>query len=193
MMNKGKNICLILMVMFFSMCLLFANSTFAARQKSSVLTIFENKAGTTYDDALDKVVNDELQDRLEGLYIELDSEPYRHILKRVYKAEELSEREMISKVNDSGADYCIYLELKPVYLKDQDHFYYYHNSAVTTVFLWILDLKNKSTIYKDYVTLGYRDTADGIFYSVGNKSVAKKALANTMFKVGEIIAVRLPL
>lgn len=194
MFNKYRNLLLGIFVVLFSALLFLANTTFAARQKSSVLNVYENKAATTYDADLDKIVNSELQRRLEGLYVELDSDYYRHILKRVYKAETLSEREMINLVKDSGADYFIYLELKPLVLKDYDHVLYYHKAAASTVFMWIIDLNNKHTLYKDYITLGYRDvTGGGLFYSIGNKSVSKKALTATMYKVGEYITVKMPL
>ncbi len=194
MFNKYRNLLLGTFIVLFSLFLLLPSTTFAARQKHSVLTVYENKASTTYDADLDKIVNQELQRRLEGLYIELDSSYYRHILKRVYKAETLPEREMINLVKGSGADYFIYLELKPLALKDYDHVLYYHMAAASTVFMWIIDLNNNETLYKDYITLGYRDvTGGGLFYSIGNKSVSKKALTATMYKAGEYITVKMPL
>lgn len=194
MFNKYRSLLLYTFVVLFGVFLLLPNTTFAERQKSSVLAVYENKAATTYDADLDKIVNNELQRRLEGLYIELDSDYYRHILKRIYKAETLPEKEMINLVKGSGADYFIYLELKPLLLKDYDHVLYYHKAAASTVFVWIIDLNNSKTLYKDYITLGYRDvTGGGLFYSIGNKSVSKKVLTATMYKVGEYITVKMPL
>ena len=194
MFKKYRNLLLGIFVTLFSVLIFLPNTTFAERQKSSVLTVYENKAATTYDADLDKIVDGELQRRLEGLYVELDSDYYRHILKRVYQAETLPEREMINLVKGSGADYFIYLELKPLLLKDYDHVLYYHKAAAPTVFVWIIDLNNNETLYKDYITVGYRDvTGGGLFYSIGNKSVSKKALTATMYKVGEYITVKMPL
>ena len=194
MFKEYRNLLLGIFVTLFSVLVFLPNTTFAERQKSSVLTVYENKAATTYDADLDKIVNGELQRRLEGLYVELESDYYRHILKRVYQAETLPEREMINLVKGSGADYFIYLELKPLLLKDYDHVLYYHKAAAPTVFVWIIDLNNNETLYKDYITVGYRDvTGGGLFYSIGNKSVSKKALTATMYKVGEYITVKMPL
>ncbi len=54
----------------------------SARKKSAVISIYNNLSDSTYDKDLDKVVQKELQKRLEGLYIELDNQPYASLIKK---------------------------------------------------------------------------------------------------------------
>ena len=59
---------------------------------------------------LDKIVYAEFQKRLEGLYIELDGEPYKHLFKKT-NMEDVADFDVINTIKESGTDYFIYLEL----------------------------------------------------------------------------------
>lgn len=71
------------------------------RNKSSVLTVYVNNSGTTYNKELDKIVNAELKKRLEGLYIELDNEAYTNIF-RERSVIEAEKYEIIPLADKSG-------------------------------------------------------------------------------------------
>ena len=60
-----------------------------------------------------------------------------------------------------------------------------------TVLLWIINLNSSETLFKDHFSLKEKDETDAWF--IGNKSVAKKSVTTTMYKVGEIISAKLPL
>jgi hypothetical protein len=175
----------------FSFCLILTNTAFAAeRQKHAVLTVYKNNSGTTYNNELDKIVHAELQKRLEGLYIELDGDPYKHLFKKK-NMEDVADFDVIDAIKDAGTDYFIYLELYPFQQNENYNLIYYRKSMVATVLLRIMDINNKKTIYQGRFSLKSKDESDAWF--IGNKSVAKKALTSAMYKVGEIISAKLPL
>lgn len=190
-MNKPVSLLFVIWILFCGLCFAPGNSAFASsRSKSAVLVVYSNHSGTTYNNELDKIVNAELQKRLEGLYIELDGEPYRSFFDNKDLAV-ISSKDVAARVKDSGTDYFIYLELRP-FEKDSLYNGIYHWKTMTaTVLLWIIRMDNAETLYKDSFSLKGKDQTDSWF--IGNKSVAKKALKSTMFKVGEIISAKLPL
>ena len=161
-----------------------------ARQKSAVLAVYINNSGTTYNDVLDKIVETELQKRLEGLYIELDGNLYKPQFAKI-DVEAASVKQIIDVVHDSGADYLVYIELYPFNKAENYNLIYHRKSMTSNVFLWLIDIKNRQTLYKDHFSLKSKDETDA--WLIGNKSVAKKALTATMFKVGEIISAKLPI
>ncbi len=174
-----------------SLCLFLINPVFAAnRQKSAVLTVYNNNSGTTYNEELDKIVHAELQKRLEGLYIELDGEPFKALFKKT-NVEETADPEIINKVREAGADYFIYLELFPFQESENYNLVYHRKSMTATVLIRIVDMNEKKTLHQERFSLKGKDSTDAWF--IGDKSVAKKALQSTMFKAGEIISVKLPL
>lgn len=53
-----------------------AEAAKSLRQKSSVLLVFNNIAGTRYDEKLTQIALEKLQKKIEGIYLEIDAEPY---------------------------------------------------------------------------------------------------------------------
>ena len=161
-----------------------------SRRKTPILVIYKNFAHTGYDKELDAIVNAELQKRLEGLYLELDSSSY---------ASQLGENSLtddnlydISTVFDgSGAKYLVYVELLPLGHSTNYNLAYVRKTLYGSVFLWLVDLEKQSTIYRNSIM--YKDKDATMDWWIGNKSVAKEALKKGMYKVGETISVQLPL
>lgn len=154
------------------------------------MTVYINNSGTTYNKELDKIVNEELKKRLEGLYVELDNEEYIEIFKNksIIQSEK---REVIPLVDGSGARYFIYMELLP-FVEKSDYNFVYHNKAMTSsVFIWIIDLKTNQDILRNTFSLKEKDSTGDWF--IGDKSVALKSLRSMMFKIGEHISAKLPL
>ena len=54
-----------------------AEAAKSLRQKSSVLLVFNNIAGTRYDEKLTQIALEKLQKKIEGIYLEkIDAKPY---------------------------------------------------------------------------------------------------------------------
>lgn len=162
----------------------------ATRRKSAVISIYNNLSGSTYDKDLDKVVQKELQKRLEGLYIELDNEPYASQVKR----KSLSNKDLsdvLSLLQGSHANYFVYIELLPFEKHGINYVAHFDKNMTASVFLWLVDLNQNKSIYRDYFSLVGKDSSPDWY--IGNKSVALKALDGIMFKAGEIISAKLPL
>lgn len=187
-----KQLCYFMLLLSL-LCGLSLSSTCNAQQirtKNTVLTVYINNSGTTYNKELDKIVNEELKKRLEGLYVELDNEEYIEAFKNksIIQSEK---REVIPLVDGSGARYFIYMELLP-FVEKSDYNFVYHNKAMTSsVFIWIIDLKTNQDILRNTFSLKEKDSTGDWF--IGDKSVALKSLRSMMFKIGEHISAKLPL
>ncbi len=189
MLKKIFNFLAVVLTVIFLLPLASCNAQ-QLRHKSSVLTVYVNNSGTTYNKELDKIVNAELKKRLEGLYIELDNEAYTDVF-REHPVIEAEKYEIIPLADKSGADYFIYIELLP-FIEKSDYNFVYHNKAMTSsVFVWIIDLKTNREIIREVFSLKEKDSTDAWF--IGDKSVAIKSLKSTMFKVGEHVSAKLPL
>lgn len=162
----------------------------SARKKSAVISIYNNLSDSTYDKDLDKVVQKELQKRLEGLYIELDNQPYASLIKK----ESLSNKDLsdvLTLLQGPQANYFVYLELLPFKKHGINYVAHFDKNMTASVFLWLVDLNQSKTIYRDHFSLVGKDSSPDWY--IGNKSVALKALDGIMFKAGEIISAKLPL
>lgn len=160
------------------------------RKKSAVITIYNNLSGTTYNKDLDKIVQKELQRRIEGLYIELDNEPYT----TKFRGKSFSNADLfdvVSAVQDSGADYLVYVELLPFDKHGTNYVAHFDKTMTASVFLWLIDVKQGKEYYRGSFSMASKDSSADWY--VGNKSVALKALDGIMFKVGELISAKLPL
>lgn len=90
-----------------------AEAAKSLRQKSSVLLVFNNIAGTRYDEKLTQIALEKLQKKIEGIYLEIDAEPYGENFKEK-SFEKASFAELTAQVDGCGADYFVYTELQPI-------------------------------------------------------------------------------
>ncbi len=169
----------------------FANASASnTRQKSQVLLIINNIANSKHDKALNQLMHEKLQAKLDVIYRQEDSTPY---LKN-FVGQEISVLpidELLQKVSDSKSDYLVYAELKKID-KDTNFNLIYHGKEVNITFcIRIIDIKNKQELYSSEYSLGAKDSTD--YFFVGSSSVAKKALEKVLFRAGEAISTYLPL
>lgn len=73
--DKGLVLSFLMIFVFFTAAC-EAEAAKSLRQKSSVLLVFNNIAGTRYDEKLTQIALEKLQKKIEGIYLEVDSEPY---------------------------------------------------------------------------------------------------------------------
>jgi len=147
-----------------------AEAAKSLRQKSSVLLVFNNIAGT--------------------LYLEIDAEPYGENFKEK-SFEKASFAELTAQVDGCGADYFVYTELQPITKETHFNFIYFDKNVETGLVLRIVDLKNDKELYNKKYLIKAEDSTD--YFFIGSGSVAQKALDAILFRAGEAISVKLPL
>ena len=148
-----------------------AEAAKSLRQKSSVLLVFNNIAGTRYDEKLTQIALEKLQKKIEGIYLEIDAEPYGENFKEK-SFEKASFAELTAQVDGCGADYFV-------------------KNVETGLVLRIVDLKNDKELYNKKYLIKAEDSTD--YFFIGSGSVAQKALDAILFRAGEAISVKLPL
>ena len=167
-----------LMIFVFFTAACEAKAAKSLRQKSSVLLVFNNIAGTRYDEKLTQIALEKLQKKIEGIYLEIDAEPYGENFKEK-SFEKASFAELTAQVDGCGADYFVYTELQPI------------TKETTGLVLRIVDLKNDKELYNKKYLIKAEDSTD--YFFIGSGSVAQKALDAILFRAGEAISVKLPL
>ena len=167
-----------------------AEAAKSLRQKSSVLLVFNNIAGTRYDEKLTQIALEKLQKKIEGIYLEIDAEPSGENFKEK-SFEKASFAELTAQVDGCGADYFVYTELQPITKETHFNFIYFDKNVETGLVLRIVDLKNDKELYNKKYVMKAEDSTD--YFFIGSGSVAQKALDAILFRAGEAISVKLPL
>lgn len=167
-----------------------AEAAKSLRQKSSVLLVFNNIAGTRYDEKLTQIALEKLQKKIEGIYLEIDAELYGENFKEK-SFEKASFAELTAQVDGCGADYFVYTELQPITKETHFNFIYFDKNVETGLVLRIVDLKNDKELYNKKYLMKAEDSTD--YFFIGSGSVAQKALDAILFRAGEAISVKLPL
>lgn len=167
-----------------------AEAAKSLRQKSSVLLVFNNIAGTRYDEKLTQIALEKLQKKIEGIYLEIDVEPYGENFKEK-SFEKASFAELTAQVDGCGADYFVYTELQPITKETHFNFIYFDKNVETGLVLRIVDLKNDKELYNKKYLIKAEDSTD--YFFIGSGSVSQKALDAILFRAGEAISVKLPL
>ena len=167
-----------------------AEAAKSLRQKSSVLLVFNNIAGTRYDEKLTQIALEKLQKKIEGIYLEIDAEPNGENFKEK-SFEKASFAELTAQVDGCGADYFVYTELQPITKETHFNFVYFDKNVETGLVLRIVDLKNDKELYNKKYLIKAEDSTD--YFFIGSGSVAQKALDAILFRAGEAISVKLPL
>lgn len=97
-----------LMIFVFFTAACEAKAAKSLRQKSSVLLVFNNIAGTRYDEKLTQIALEKLQKKIEGIYLEIDAEPYGENFKEK-SFEKASFAELTAQVDGlRGRLFCLY-------------------------------------------------------------------------------------
>lgn len=167
-----------------------AEAAKSLRQKSSVLLVFNNIAGTRYDEKLTQIALEKLQKKIEGIYLEIDAEPCGENFKEK-SFEKASFAELTAQVDGCGADYFVYTELQPITKETHFNFIYFDKNVETGLVLRIVDLKNDKELYNKKYLIKAEDSTD--YFFIGSGSVAQKALDAILFRAGEAISAKLPL
>lgn len=160
-----------------------------AREKSSVILIFNNQAEKYYNAKLNAIAEAELHKKIDTIYIVKDSSAYSGKFKQSYFGDKLEEISEI--VEDSGVKYFVYTELMPYHWSENFNFIWHTKKMTATMGLRIIDLEQQKEILNKQYSMEIKDETD--YFIIGNPSLAKKSLKAVLFKVGEAISAHLPL
>ena len=75
------------------------------------------------DEKLTQIALEKLQKKIEGIYLEIDAEPYGENFKEK-SFEKASFAELTAQVDGCGADYFVYTELQPITKETHFNFIY---------------------------------------------------------------------
>ena len=160
-----------LMIFVFFTAACEAEAAKSLRQKSSVLLVFNNIAGTRYDEKLTQIALEKLQKKIEGIYLEIDAEPYGENFKEK-SFEKASFAELTAQVDGCGADYFVYTELQPITKETHFNFIYFDKNVETGLVLRIVDLKNDKELYnKKYLIKGPSGSGKTTFLKILTKQI----------------------
>jgi hypothetical protein len=163
-----------------------------APEKCKVALLYINNTKSTYDDEIDKKMNDNFKKLLSnyeiipgGKYIELLS-------KNGFTDISTAERsDLVDVFKNENIDYVIYAEIQPFIRKEKITFFTYGIDMTAIVPLKIIDIKNNKYLYNGKFTeIGSDSSMIGL---VGNKSVSMLALDKVITKMNAVIETRLPL
>ncbi len=192
MLLKLRNSCMRSFVLFFLLAIVAFGSQqniAEAREKSSVILIFNNQAEKYYNAKLNAIAETELHKKIDTIYIVKDSSAYSDKFKQSHFGDKLEEISEI--VEDSGARYFVYTELMPYHWSENFNFIWHTKKMTATMGLRIIDLEQQKEILNKQYSMEIKDETD--YFIIGNPSLAKKSLKAVLFKVGEAISAHLPL
>ena len=161
-----------------------------ARQKSSVLVVFNDQSGRDSGERLRKIAHDSLYRKVDGLYNVVESKPYEEKLNTTSHMEDTIAI-LHESVKDSNADYFVYVELMPFQQAEGYDLIWHSKKMTANLGLKILNLKDGKELFQETYSVEKEDDTD--FWIVGSPSMARKSLKGALFTVGEAISVHLPL
>ena len=161
-----------------------------ARQKSSVLIVFNDQSGRDTGERLRTIAHDALYRKAEGIYNIVESKPYEETINTAPHMGDTPET-LCESVKDSSADYFVYVELMPFQQAEGFDILWHSKKMTANLGLVILNVKDGKEIFRETYSVEKEDDTD--FLIVGSPSMARKSLKGALFTAGEAISVHLPL
>lgn len=162
-----------------------------APEQSRVALLYINNTKSTYDNEIDKKMNDNFNKLLSN-YDVLPGNKYIDLLSKsgITDISTADRSDIIDALKDQDIDYLVYVELEPFIRKEKFTLFTQGIDMTATVPIKIIDMKNNKYLYNGKFTeLG----SDSSILMVGNKSVSMLALDKVITKMNAVIETRLPL
>ena len=170
-----------------ALCLMACSAAMAAPGLPRVVALYVNNAKTTYDGAIDDCMTKNLEKALAGRFEYVRGDAYLAKLRDVGMTD-LSfaeRRDIIETLADGQFDYIICLSVEPFARKEKFSLFTQGIEMTATVPFKLIDVKADRYLYNGkFVELQSDSTPIG---SVGNKSVALKALGKVNKQIDKII------
>lgn len=187
--DKAFKFILIFISVIAGFVMVFPSQTYA-KDKNSVLLIFNNQADKYYNHKLNVIALQELHKKVDGIYTVYENDSYSEkYSSESHFADEIAKLNSFS--SNVNADYLVYTELMPFHISENYNIIWHTKKATATVGLRIIDKKAGKELFKNIYALEVKGSTD--HYFIGNPSMAKKSLRAAMFKVCEAISLHLPL
>ena len=172
--------------------MLTALSAAMAAEMPSVAIIYANNANTTYDDAINDCILQNLDKELSGKFNVSRSDAVIQKLadKGMTDLSMAERRDIMDVVADEGFDYILCLTLEPFQRKEKFSVFTQGIEIIATVPVKIIDVKGDRYIYNGkFVEKHYDSTWIG---TVGNKSVALEALNKVNKGLNKVLREKMP-
>lgn len=160
--------------------------------KPRVALLYVNNAKATYDDEINKKMNDNF-DAILKQYKVIPGQRYVEMLNKNGISDiTTAERGDIMEVfKGEDVDFVLFVEVQPFVRKERITFFTYGIDMTAIVPVKIIDLKGNKYLYNGKFTEFARDSS--MIGGIGNKSVSLKALDLVIEKMNPVITTRLPL
>ena len=171
---------------------LTAVSAAMAAEMPRVAIIYANNANTTYDDAINDCILQNLDKELSGKFnvSRSDSVIQKLADKGMTDLSMAERRDIMDVVADEGFDYIICLTLEPFQRKEKFSVFTQGIEIIASVPVKIIDVKGDRYIYNGkFVDKHYDSTWIG---TVGNKSVALAALEKVNKGINKVLKEKMP-
>ena len=180
-------------ILFLTLALMLtALSAAMAAEMPRVAIIYANNANTTYDDAINDCILQNLDKELSGKFNVSRSDAVIQKLadKGMTDLSMAERRDIMDVVADEGFDYILCLTLEPFQRKEKFSVFTQGIEIIATVPVKIIDVKGDRYIYNGkFVEKHYDSTWIG---TVGNKSVALEAMQKINKDINKVINEKMP-
>ena len=180
-------------ILFLTLALMLtALSAAMAAEMPRVAIIYANNANTTYDDAINDCILQNLDKELSGKFnvSRSDSVIQKLADKGMTDLSMAERRDIMDVVADEGFDYIICLTLEPFQRKEKFSVFTQGIEIIASVPVKIIDVKGDRYIYNGkFVEKHYDSTWIG---TVGNKSVALEALNKVNKGLTKVLREKMP-
>lgn len=180
-------------ILFLTLALMLtALSAAMAAEMPRVAIIYSNNANTTYDDAINDCILQNLDKELSGKFNVSRSDAVIQKLadKGMTDLSMAERRDIMDVVADEGFDYILCLTLEPFQRKEKFSVFTQGIEIIATVPVKIIDVKGDRYIYNGkFVEKHYDSTWIG---TVGNKSVALEALNKVNKGLNKVLREKMP-
>lgn len=180
-------------IIFLTLALMLtALSAAMAAEMPRVAIIYVNNANTTYDDAINDCILQNLDKELSGKFNVSRSDAVIQKLadKGMTDLSMAERRDIMDVVADEGFDYIICLTIDPFQRKEKFSVFTQGIEIIATVPVKIIDVKGDRYIYNGkFVEKHYDSTWIG---TVGNKSVALEALQKVNKGLNKVLREKMP-
>lgn len=173
---------------------MFSTAAMAAEsQKPNVAVVYINHAETTFDDAIDQYMKEELAKYIPSAafnYIDGSSVVAQLNYMGITDVSNAERSDITQCLEGTDVDYVVYLEIQPMVRKEKVHFFDYGIEMTTQVPLKIIDVVNNKYLYTGKLVEKGEDST--IIGGLSNKSPVMNALKKINVRVQAVLESRLP-